>query len=348
MKPRPTIFVCTPYGGPEWRWVALHFAGEQLDWSFHVRKPSGVLQTRIRKPDLALIQTCRRCIDTLAGTPSPLLVTLDPRATYWCSHFATKRGLSIRHLAYGFNFASLPTGLKRRSMTRAFAHVERFIVYSNFERELYARHFDLSLRSFEMKHWGVAAPGTTHTESPRSEGDYICALGGNRRDYRSLMAAMRSLPDIRCIAAMRPENLRGLEVPSNVKIVTDVPFGEAMDLLAGSRFMVLPLEDAQTPCGHVTIVAAMHFSKATIVTLSEGIADYVLEGRTGLTCEPGNPASIAAKIRQLWESPDEAGILGRQAKAFADEHCTEKSMADHFRGLLQKMGFLNVVEPALA
>jgi hypothetical protein len=97
-----------------------------------------------------------------------------------------------------FNFTELPQGRLRTLMGRAFASVDRFVCFSQMERELYARYFDLDPARIDMIHWAMHAPSATQGRR-WSRANYICALGSQARDYPTLVAAMRSLPSIRLV-----------------------------------------------------------------------------------------------------------------------------------------------------
>jgi glycosyltransferase involved in cell wall biosynthesis len=343
------ILVCSPYSTPGWRWVAdtPALCDEPLEWEFFHRVEATFLHRKIKIPDLALIDTCKRAIRAIRDRGADLLVTHDPRATWWCAFFAARAGINIRHLACSFNFATLPRGLKRHFMTRAFANVDRFVVYSHAERDLYADYFHIPQEKIDVKLWGVNPPEVAATPDSPSEPEasqYLCAIGGNRRDYATLMAAMAQLPHVPAIIVARPHNLRGLTVPPNVTVRCDIPFPEAMRILHRSRFMVLPLDSAAVPCGHVTLVAAMHLEKAFIVTRSAGIADYLTDPKTarpnGIACDVASPPSLADAIRALWNDPARTAELAKNGKAFAQTYCTEESMAEHFHAQLQVWNLL--------
>jgi glycosyltransferase involved in cell wall biosynthesis len=353
---QPTrILVCSPYSQPGWRWLAdsPKLRDQPLQWEFFHRIERTFFERKIHTPDLALINTCKRAINRLAatqggaGNSADLLVTHDPRATWWCAYFAARAGVTVRHLACSFNFANLPRGLKRTLMTRAFAKVNRFVVFSRAERDLYADYFNLPREKFDVKLWGVGQPEVAAAPDSPTEpqaNQYLCAIGGNRRDYATLMAAMAQLPRIPMVVVARPHNLRGLSVPPNVTLRCDIPLPQAMLILNRSRFMVLPLDSSTVPCGHVTLVAAMHLEKTFIVTRSAGIADYLANPATarpnGIACDVASPQSLADAVQSLWNDPTRASELGRNAKDFAQTYCTEESMAEHFRAQLQAWNLL--------
>ena len=152
---------------------------------------------------------------------------------------------------------------------------------------------------------------------------------------------MSALPDIRLVVVVRPHNLVGLTVPPNVEVRTNTTFGEAMNVLAFSRFMALPLAGSEVPCGHVTLVGAMHLGKAFIISNSAGVADYVLPGENALSCEAFSPGAMAAGIRALWNDPALCARLGDGGRAFATAHCSEASTLSWFTNYLKSKGLLS-------
>ncbi len=43
------------------------------------------------------------------------------------------------------------------------------------------------------------------------------------------------------------------------------------------------------PCGHVTLVSAMHLGKAFVISNSSGVKDYVQHGENAIVCEAFSP-----------------------------------------------------------
>ncbi len=102
--------------------------------------------------------------------------------------------------------------------------------------------------------------------------------------------------------------------------------------------MVLPLLHSKVPCGHVTIVAAMHLGKALIVTDSEGVRDYVQDGHNAITISPRSATALADATEQLWKSPVLCKSIGENGYRFARRECTEGQVVQHFRGWLTEAG----------
>jgi glycosyltransferase involved in cell wall biosynthesis len=339
MIARLRIGCCAETDEPNWRWVSGALAAEPADWTFFSNVPQNALERMIRRPRLSRYRACRGLAAGARRNRFDLIVTHHPLVTCWTELFCRRRR-TCPHVAFAFNFTGLPVGLRRIVMRRAFATVDRFIVFSEFERTLYADYFQLPVERFEMLHWGVREPeGLTSGAAPHAESisQAICAVGSQARDYATLLEAMRRIPHIPLVLVATPANLRGLAVPPNVTLKFNIPRREAEAIVRQSRFMVLPLLHARVPCGHVTMVTAMYCSRALVATESSGISDYLIAGHNGLTVPPGDAAALAAAIEQLWNDPATATRLGTNGRAWALAHCTEEQTIGYVRNLIHRV-----------
>jgi glycosyltransferase involved in cell wall biosynthesis len=338
MSGRFRIGCCAETDEPNWHWVSSALSstpsGDEIDWTFFSNIPQNALERAILRPRISRYRACRGLAKvTLAGR-FDLIVTHHPLVTCWTETFCRGRR-TCPHVAFAFNFTQLPHRLRRSLMRRAFASVDRFIVFSEFERTLYADYFQIPVERFEMLHWGVAEPAVATADLPTS--DAICAVGSQARDYATLLAAMRRLPNLRLILVATVESLRGLDIPENVTVRLEIPLSEAQTVIRSSRFMVLPLLSAQVPCGHVTMVTAMYCARAIVATESNGVSDYLITGQNGLTVPPNDPTALAAAIQKLWDDPTYAARLGQNGRQFALANCTESRTIDFVRNLISRV-----------
>jgi glycosyltransferase involved in cell wall biosynthesis len=219
------------------------------------------------------------------------------------------------------------------------SQVDRFVVASAVERALYSDYFELELDRIDLLLWGVQPPVQELTKTARfSDEPYICAIGSQARDYDTLMEAMRRIPYIKLILVATPDSLPQRVIPANVKVLTNIPNADAMNVLAHSMFMVLPLRDSLVPCGHVTVVAAMHMGKAILATDSTGLSDYLINGSNAEFFSPKDPKQLAEKIERLFGQPLLCQRLGNFALAFAKQHCSEDNTAAYFQRYLENNG----------
>ena len=324
---------------PSWRWFESRFDG--LHWHFFCTLPTRRLERWLRLRVFGRIAAGFEAAWAARRLDAALVIAVDPRAALWYAFAGALLDRRRRLIAYAFNFPELPVGFRHRFMTWAFRRPERFVVFSTVEMDLYARYFDIPREKFRMHRWAVGVPEVAPQAlaTPRA---YVSAIGGNGRDYRTLFDAARRVPHIPIEVVARPENLAGLECPPNVEVRCNVPNPVAMRLLDDSRFMVLPLRNETIPVGHVTLVAAMRLGKASIVTASEGVRDYLGGDPHALTCAAGDAAALADAMQKLWNDDALTRQLGLRAKAYAERCCSEATAIEHLRGLLADAGLSGV------
>ncbi len=327
---------------PAWNWLSgqAHPA-RPLHWAHASAKSSPVPGWLPRATTLGRALAGWRSIGLLGDDADALLVSHGPRMTMYGAFAARLRCRRPRHLAYSFNFTELPQGRMRRAMADAFASVDRFVCFSQMERQLYARHFDLDPTRIDMIHWAARPPTLDAGAAPLILGDYVCALGSQGRDYATLIAAMRILPAIKLVIVATAESLAGLAIPGNVEVLIGIPLAQAMNVLQHSRFSVVPLRGTEVPCGHVTLVSAMHCAKATIVSASSGVSDYVAHEVTGLAVPVADVPALAGAIGRLWADQAAARSLGAAAQAFAAAHCGEDTVVTYLEN------YLNTRQPSI-
>jgi len=324
---------------PPWNWLAHRFASDNLVWkscSTHF-KTRGL--SRLDRPAarMGAALTARRLIRKHAGRS--VLVSHGPLLALYSECFARPAASQALHLVFSFNFTNLPTGARRSLLRRYLKRVDRFVVASAIERALYSEYFELEIDRIDLLLWGVQPPVQELTKAARfSDEPYICAIGSQGRDYETLLEAMRRIPSIKLILVATPDSLPEKDVPANVKVLTNIPLADAMNVLAHSVFMVLPLRDSTVPCGHVTVVSAMHMGKAILATNSTGLSDYLFDGRNAEFFPPKNPKELAEKIERLFREPLLCQRLGTFASTFARERCSEDSTAAYFRRYLANNG----------
>jgi len=346
LRPRSRPLVFNYSEGPEenWRWFEDQLAPGELEWRFFYTRPRGWLG-RLKKPRAGRYIEASRVAWHAARQQADLVVSHGPLLAWWYEEAARFTRAEAAHLAFAFNLVSLPRGPRAKAMRRAFRNIDRFVVYSSVERALYSEFFEIPLARIDMVHWAVRAPEPSPEAIAHVEQPYVCAIGGNGRDYATLMRAAELTPNVAYVCVVRPENMAGLHAPSNVRIECNVTNQRALDILYGSRFMVCPLSSSEVPCGHVSLVNAMHLKKALIITDSTGIHDYTVHGETALRVAPNDPVSMANAVLELWEDPILCSALSQKAFAFARTYCCEERMVAYVRRYLESKGLLRASGP---
>jgi glycosyltransferase involved in cell wall biosynthesis len=267
------------------------------------------------------------------GGDTKLLITQDPRGSLYCALLCRLFQIRVNHYVNSLNFPELPVGLRHRLMRFAFRQIAEFSVRSRMEKSLYSNYFDIPEERIRARLWSIGIP-TVHPDTPLQEGQYVSSIGGNGRDYKTLLAASQILSEISFVLVVRPEYLEALKVPPNVRVLVNAKFEEAMNVLRHSRFMVLPFANSTVPCGHVTLVCAMHLGRTVVATDSAGISDYVFPGFNGVVCEPCSPQSMAQAIDRLWKIPFEAARLAENNRRFGADNCSESCVRSDMASVL--------------
>jgi len=297
--------------------------------------PSNPIEEKISKPNISVHRGCFQAANYAQSGKADILVSHLPVVSKWTEFYRLGRKRKTPHLAFAFNHDRLPTGNTKAMMIKLYRDVERFVVFSTAEREIYAQELKIPIDRIEYVPWGVVPPTIDTSAPPVVEGDYITAIGRSGRNYRVLIEALRKLPETRAVIVASPENMVGLDVPSNVEVQQDIPYPEMLNILYHSRFMVLPLFQSDVPYGHGTAVLAMHLRRPVIVSAGEAMADYVRPGETGLMFPSDDSDALAGQIELLWNNPVENERLAQNAYEFAHSECTEAATIRHVVPLLQ-------------
>lgn len=152
---------------------------------------------------------------------------------------------------------------------------------------------------------------------PATKDFQVLSAGVDRgRDYESLLAAAKLLPDIRFDIFTKPGRIDG-PVPSNVTIHGTVTMEEHRDNLRSADLVVIPTHNLAYPTGQSVLLESMACGTCTAVTSTDAMSDYIEDGVTNLAIPLADPAGIAAVIRRAMDSPDDREKIALAARAAA-------------------------------
>jgi glycosyltransferase involved in cell wall biosynthesis len=326
------VVLYTPFGS-DWHSLLEEVGSKEVRWKYFSDHERHFWQYILKRPNFNTAIAGLHAVLYAKRHNARLLVTIGPRFSFWCGFFCRLLRITVDHVALAFNFSDLPIGWKKRLFGFGFRQLKSLRVASQIEKSLYSSYFGIPEQLIEVRLWGMNIPNVS-AGPPVLDQPYVSSVGGNARDYVTLLEAARILCEIPMVWVVRPENVAGLELPPHVHVLRNIPYPHAMNVVANSRLTVVSLRDSKVPCGHVTLVSGMLLKKAVVATNSAGVVDYVKDGWNGLLCEPHSPADLAEKIRVLWEEPDTARILGENGFRFASEHCSERSVREDLSAIL--------------
>jgi glycosyltransferase involved in cell wall biosynthesis len=307
--------------------MAHGFEADLLDYTA-ARKQGGSIEKlleRIGGPNLLLAWTCfreRHSYKTIftdgeqVGLPLAFLLKF------------LSRGIYPRHLMIAHILTTRPKAMLV-DLFHLYTHIDIIFVYSTWQERFIETRWSVSSKQVVFTQFMVDSEffspvaaesiGNLDLDLNFNGRPLICSVGLERRDYPSLIEAVRGLDLQLVIAAASPwskqgDSTQGQELPSNVTVQRFTQY-ELRDLYARSRFMVMPLYDVPFQAGVTAILEAMSMEKAVIVTQTLGQTDVIKDQQTGIYVQPGDVGSLRNAICQLLDNPTQAirmGARGRQ------------------------------------
>lgn len=243
----------------------------------------------------------------------------------------------VPHLGFAFNFTDQPTGWRRRYLHDAFHHVDQLTVFSAYEKTRYAESFDIDPARLAPVVWAQQTPPVAHESALALKSPYLCAIGGEGRDFPLLMEVARRLgPSVSVVVIAWSRNLARLAIPENVTILTDIPLAQTWRIAMDGQGVLVPLLARETCCGQITIVSAKLLGLPLATTHAHATREYV-EGRAGvLTCEPGDVAGFAVLGERLVEEAETVRASARSDAEAEHEIHALRHWAEHVDTFITK------------
>ncbi len=307
----------------DWTFVQRFYPADDSKWFFYSASPQNWLERAIKRPKIGRYRACFQSLSPLKDGQSVVISHL-PRTSHWQSKIMKIFGVEARHLAFSFNFTDLPSPRTADAMKESFKRIERFVVYSNYEMGLYSDYFDIPRAKFTMLHWAMEQPKYCNDFIP-VEGDYFCSIGGEGRDYETLINSFRKLSHLKLVIVTRPHSLKNILIPDNVTVLYNLPLDQFWAVAVNSKAVVVPLRDDLTPCGHITLVGSMLLAKPIVTTFSKATTDYVSDGKNALVVSPQDESQLIVAINQLARDKVLREEISENAASFAKEHCNLKN-----------------------
>lgn len=213
---------------------------------------------------------------------------------------------------------------KRRLLLKRLARAfDRIICLGTTQEELLTAEIGIAPGKVQMLHNWI--DHRFYAPEPRdAAGEYALSVGMERRDYRSLEQAGRSLPYRFHVVGSGFSNGAGfapaeyLPGGENFTVGTGYSVRALRSLYADARLVVVPLHRSTYAAGVTALLEAMAMGKAVVTTASPGILDYTRDGRIGRVVPVGDVAALRQAIAELWESPGQLAEIGRQNRAWIE------------------------------
>ena len=147
-----------------------------------------------------------------------------------------------------------------------------------------------------------------------------------QKGHEVLLAALpqvrREFPTVRVICAgdgslreTLQQRTRDLGLEETVRFVGYQ--SNPAEWLALADFAVLPSHFEGLP---ITSIESLAMEKPMVATAVDGTAEVVINGKTGLTVPPGDPARLAEAMCQMLRDPGLRQKLGRAGRSWVEQH----------------------------
>ena len=241
----------------------------------------------------------------------------------------------LRDLHFNLTRNDIPYRLRRLIFRLALPGIDYFLCTSKKEEEIYCRMFNIE-RS-RICFFPDSPALYLFQQTTTAEKNYIFAYGNSDRDFDTLVKAGRLFA--KPIRILSQQYMPAQALPDNIELITRrVSFQELIALTAQARMVVLPLEAYEVAAGQNTMIETMALGRPLIVTANLATTYYARHGESALFFEPQDAAALARHMRYLWQQPESAADLGRQAKIKA-RACVDDATAIFYK-VLEDLGRL--------
>ncbi len=206
---------------------------------------------------------------------------------------------------------------------------ELVLCYSRRECDLYASRFGVPRAKFHAvpckvnisPQWRPGRPDRT-LDLPRP---YIASAGRTNRDYATLAKSCENQPWPVIVAT---DLILGEDLPANMFVRSDLFWGDYLQFLADSAFVVVPLKHSDESSGQMVMLEAMLLGKAVIVTRTTTTIEYGRNEETCVFVPPDDPEALAAAIERLQHDEKLVARLGEAGRAYARRRHSSQAFAE--------------------
>jgi glycosyltransferase involved in cell wall biosynthesis len=271
------------------------------------------------------------------------VVSMSERAAVPLGRILNRR---VRHIAILLNVST--KWLNSIRLLGVHRRWDKIIVYSCSEADALRSQLNLAYSKVVTVHNYVdlAFFNPANVQTSIEEGHtFMMSQGVAKRDYPTLIEAMRQLPHIEChISAVSAwdkfgGSYKGMQIPKNVFLKNyDHPF-LIREALLKCRFLVIPLqpEVGMWCSGSTSVLQAQAMGKPVIVTYLPGIAEYILDNETGFVVEGRNSTQLAEKIDYLWKNPDKAEEMGKKAQTWVRNNFSLETWIEKVAAVIESL-----------
>lgn len=154
--------------------------------------------------------------------------------------------------------------------------------------------------------------------------DYVFAGGNGKRDYKTLVEAVRDTDVTVIISTTDPELRKTIEdIPNVIPLAATEP--SFAKLMAASRFVVIPMiSTGLKGGGEANFCNAMWHGKPIIAVDDISAEDYIVDGENGYIVPPGDVDLLRKRILELWIDNEKCRKMGEYGREIVKKYYTHE------------------------
>ena len=170
---------------------------------------------------------------------------------------------------------------------------------------------------------------------PKKESDYLLCFGFLDRDYDTLLKAWKMIQSDKILRIVGNPQLQIPNGVTHVELLDKMPFGELLQQIYSSSFVVIPLPDYRFSLGQMSFLQSMSMGKPVVVTNMFASRDYILHAPGAIAVKPYDLFDMKQALERFLNlSQSELDLLGEENKRYVETHFDEHSLADSLSNLL--------------
>ncbi len=208
---------------------------------------------------------------------------------------------------------------------RMYRTVDRIVVFSTNQIEPLARMLDVDEHVVVYVPFGIDSDWFAPRYVGADDGFVLVVGRDHGRDWPTVLAAARST-GLPMKIACRPSDIAGIPVPGNVELLGYLDIESYRSLLHRARVSVVATFDVPYPSGQTVALESMAAAKATVVTRTQSLIDYLDDGVNALTVPVGDADALASAITETFEDAALRDRLGSGGRAAVEKSFNARAM----------------------
>ncbi len=178
-------------------------------------------------------------------------------------------------------------------------YIDKIICFSRKEVKYYSKLFDIRNDLFCYIPLGIETVQHLHVDNKLKNEKYIFSTGRSNRDYNFLISTLNNTKYKVRIAC------DSFNVNKSPNIIVDTKcYGEQMLYYMNNCYcVVVALKDNRVSSGQLVILQAMQLGKPVIISRSDGIEDYVVDGQNGFIID-NTPYDLNRALQLLYNDEE--------------------------------------------